>query len=333
LTIYTIYYILTALLLVAETGVKAEKSSGFNSQPKVNEFSFFFGWELLKLSNMTNPEIKQYFDFHNENMRLLKIGFNNIRDQLKDLYKTKNNSGEYIFSFNENTDEKNDLRKIEKTLSRILSGIQVSWAEESIKRLLYENNLLNDIQRTYLLNQKALNQRWYKTLKIVYSIAYNIVPTDDDICETVTLRKNISDSDDPVNKYVNLKQIITNQLTPNFSIRNKVQHGEWVYAFTGRGSSEFSQDLTDKLHKENIVTTMSRFTIVNALYQMIVDIGRFKSNNFALDSSTTPFEYFYSSYINKIYFEINKIDNSNIEKYIINLIERERKGIYYRTNN
>jgi len=281
---------------------------------------------------MTEQEIEQYFIYHNENIKLLKIGFDNIRDQIKMLYKSQNKDGKYIYSLSDTDQEKIKFRKIEKALSRILTGIQVSWAEESIKRLLYEKALFTDRQREYLLERPALDQRWYSTLKIVFSIAYDLVPPSDETCDTVTIereRRNLGD--ELVDHYLELRDIITYNLVPNFSIRNKVQHGEWEYAFKPKYSAEFSQEITDKINKENIVTTTSRYTLVNAIYQMIVDLGRFKSNSFALDSMLTPFEYFYNDYIKKINFEVSKINTSNLDDFINDLVDKEKRGQQYRT--
>lgn len=280
---------------------------------------------------MTEQEIEQYFIYHNENIKLLKIGFDNVRDQIKSLYKSKNKNGEYIFSLVDSNHEKIKNRKIEKALSRVLSGIQVSWAEESIKRLLYENNLFTGGQREYLLKRPALDQRWYATLKIVFSIAYDLVPANDETCDTVMIemeRRNLGN--ELVDHYLELRNIITHNLVPNFSIRNKVQHGEWEYAFKPKISAEFSQEITDKINKENIITTTSRYTLVNAIYQMIVDLGRFKSNSFAINSILTPFEYFYNSYIKKINFEVVKIDNAELENFITESINKEKRGQQYR---
>jgi len=280
---------------------------------------------------MTEQEIDQYFIYHNENIKLLKIGFDNIRDQIKALYKSKNKDGNYIYSSSDTDQEKIKIRKIEKALSRVLSGIQVSWAEESIKRLLYEKALFTDRQREYLLERRTLAERWYSTLKIVFSIAYDLVPATDETCDTVIIereRRNLGD--ELVDHYLELKDIITYNLVPNFTIRNKVQHGEWEYAFKPKFSAEFSPELTDKINKENIVTTTSRHTLVNAIYQMIVDLGRFKSNNFAIDSMLTPFEYFYNDYIKKINFEVSKISNSNLDDFIKDLVDREIRGQQYR---
>jgi len=280
---------------------------------------------------MTAQEIQQYFIYHNENIKLLKIGFDNIRDQIKTLYKAKNKNGDYIFSLPDTDTEKINHRKIEKSLSRVLSGIQVSWAEESIKRLLYEKALFTGRQREYLLERPALDQRWYATLKIVFSIAYDLVPASNETCDTVRIkreRRNLGD--ELVDHYLELRDIITDNLVPNFSIRNKVQHGEWEFAFKPKISAEFSQEITDKVNRENIVTTTSRYTLVNAIYQMIVDLGRFKSNSFALDSMLTPFEYFYNGYIKKINFEVIKINNPDLDNFIVDYVDKEKRGQQYR---
>ncbi len=276
---------------------------------------------------MTNQEIKQYFQYHNENIKLLRIGFEHIRSQLKFLYHNIDNHGNFIYLLDANNPEKISTRKIEKSLSRILSGIQVSWAEESIKRLLYEENLFTDVQRAYLIEQPALDQRWYTTLKIVFSIAYDLVPISDETCETVRIekeRKNLGD--ELVDHYLELRDIITDHLVPNFRIRNKVQHGEWEYAFKPSYSAVFSEDITIQLNRENIVSTTSRFTLVNTIYQMIVDLGRFKSNRFALDSMQTPFEYFYNRSIVKINYEVKKICIPDLETYISEMLEKEKRG-------
>ena len=282
---------------------------------------------------MTSTEIDNYFHFHNSNMRLLKIGFEEIRTQIKILHLKNNKHNEFIYCLEDSNSEKIEIRKKEKSLSRILSGIQVSWAEESIKRLFYEKNLLTETQREYLLEQ-PLEQKWYKTLKIIFCIAYDLVPVGDEICSTIKIKNQKRNLGiELVSHYFELRKIITEYLVPNFAIRNKVQHGEWAYAFRPSYSKEYSQEHTDMLNKENLVTTTSRFTLVNTFYQMIVDMGRFKSNSFAIDSILTPFEYFYQKNILKIKFETSKIKNSEIDNYILLRIQKVERGIEYKTRN
>ncbi len=278
---------------------------------------------------MNRTDVKEYYEYHNENIDLLNLAFKNIRFQIKELYKQKH-STEYIYSLPNTHPNKKELLKLEKALSRILAGIQVSWAEESLKRLLYEDKAFSNNQRNYLLNLGALDQRWYKTLKIAFSIAFDLVPINDELCETVNIkreRRNLGD--ELVDSYLSLKRIITQQLTPNFTLRNKVQHGEWLRAFKDN-STIYSTDLTNKVNKENIITTTSRFTIVNALYQMMVDLVRFKSDRFALNSIETPFEYFNKKYFYKINHEVKKLENASLDKFIEETLQRMLRGEKYR---
>lgn len=279
---------------------------------------------------MTQNEIKEYFDYHNSNMKYLKIGYDEMRNQIKLFYKQTDKNGHLIYNLHDSDLKKIELRKKEQSFSRILSGIQVSWAEESLKRLLYEKDLLNDNQRNYIL-KKPLIEKWLETFKIVFCIAYDLMPINDEFCTQVKIkseRRNLGN--ELVDQYLFIRKIISQNLTPNFAIRNKVQHGEWDFAFEAPISEIFSQELTDKLKKENIITTTSRYLIVNSIYNMIVDLGRFRSNSFALDSITTPFEYFFDKYKKKINFEIEKIKDCDLEKFIDEIVQREIRGIEYR---
>lgn len=280
---------------------------------------------------MTAAQIEKYFSYHNANMRLLEIGFDQIREQIKSLYRQLDNRGNSIYLKSERNPQRVKLVEIEKSLSRILSGIQVSWAEESIKRLLYEANVFDTFQRDFLLNKGALDQRWYAALNITFCIAYDLVPSIDTTCQAVNIKSerwNLGSQ--LVQQFFTLKDLITDQLVPNFSIRNKVQHGEWVYAFKPPNSAEFSQDITDKLNHENIISTTARFNLINAFYQMLVDLARFKSGGFALNSIQTPFEYFYDAYMKKIAEQVALIKRPNRDRFITELAGKAERGEKYR---
>ena len=283
---------------------------------------------------MTANELEDYFQYHNSNMKLLKIGLNEIRNQIKTLHERKSSNGNFIYKLEENNLNLKQTQSIEKALSRTISGIQVSYAEESIKRLFYEKNLFNDTQRNFLFDKSALDQKWHFALKFVFSIAYDLVPSSDPTCTTVNIqleRNNLGD--EIVDKYFELKSIINNFLVPNFQIRNKVQHGEWEYAFKPPKSDLFSQPYTDRINHENIITSTSRFTLVECFYNMIVDLGRFKSNSFAIDSMLTPFEYFYDRNIQKINFEKQKILNPDLNSFIQERIDKIIRGQEHRLSN
>ena len=279
---------------------------------------------------MTSQELTNYFHYHNANMKLLRIGFEEIKLQIKSLYRKTNKLGQVIFLLADNDPKKMELQEKELALSRILSGIQVSWAEESIKRLLYESKIFTDVQRNFLINKKALDQKWYGCLLIVFSIAYDLILPGDELCQNVKVKNEKRNlGEELVEQYEEMRKVILDHLIPTFSIRNKVQHGEWKFAFEAPVSAVYSQDLTDGIAAENIVTTTARFHIVNAFYNMLLDMGRFKSNAFALDSIQTPFEYFYKSYIAKINAQVDVIQNPEIAQFRRKVAESaQRSGLY-----
>lgn len=279
---------------------------------------------------MTHNEIRKYFDYHNSNMKSLKIGYDEMRNQIKLLYTSTDKNGNLIYQLDNTDIKKIELRKKEKAFSRILSGIQVSWAEESLKRLLYEKDLFTDTQRNYIL-KRPLIEKWLETFKIIFCIAYDLMPINDEFCSQFDIKKERKNlGKELVGQYQLLRKVISKNLTPNFAIRNKVQHGEWEFAFEAPISEIFSQDLTDKINRENIITTSSRYLIVNSVYNMIVDLGRFRSDSFKLDTITTPFEYFFERYLKKINFEIEKIEYCDLDNFIDDIVQKEFRGLEYR---
>jgi hypothetical protein len=279
---------------------------------------------------MNQNETKEYFDYHNSNIKSLKIGYDEMRNKIKLFYTSTDKDGNLIYLLENSDINKIQLRKKEQAFSRILSGIQVSWAEESLKRLLYEKDLFTDTQRNYIL-KKPLIEKWLETFKIVFCIAYDLMPINDEFYSLVDIKQERNNlGSELVGQYKSLRKIISKNLTPNFAIRNKVQHGEWEYAFEAPISEIFSQNLTDKINGENIITTSSRYLIVNSVYNLIVDLGRFKSDSFKLDSITTPFEYFFEKYLKKINFEIEKIQYCDLEKFIDDIVQKELRGLEYR---
>lgn len=267
-------------------------------------------------------------------MKSLKVGFKEIHGQIKTLLRSTNKNGNIIYLLPSNDSQKLELHDREISLSRILSGIQVSWAEESIKRLYYEGNLFSDVQRNFLLGKKALEQKWYASLLIVFSKAYNLITPGDELCSTVNVerqRRNLGD--ELVDQYFEMKRIIRDYLIPSFNIRNKVQHGEWKRAFAPPLSSNYSQLITDNLDAENIVTTTARFHIVDTFYNMIVDMGRFKSNAFKIDSIQTPFEYFYKRYMGKINEQVKILKNPKIDEFRLKIASSAERATQHKQRN
>ncbi|QCX40125.1 hypothetical protein FF125_17345 [Aureibaculum algae] len=282
---------------------------------------------------LTTSEKHKIHRFHNLNKRSLENAINLIKENIKLSYKEEVVESVYKIKQPFNNIARIKLIENVRSYNRILLGLLASWSDESIRRLFYEPNVFSENQIEFLLDKhRSLEQKWTFALKIAFLKANNLIPIGNETCVRLTInsRNFPSLTPDLINKYREIETLIKDFLIPAFSIRNKVQHGEWIAAFKPPDSKIYSPELTKKIFKENIITISSRMIIFNSVYQMIIDLARFNSNNFKIDSSSNPFEYFYSQHIKKINNEKVKITSSKINEYINQLITKKENGKKYR---
>lgn len=283
---------------------------------------------------LTTVQKRQYYNYHNLNKKSLENAISLIKENIRGVYKQEIN-GNYTIRTTFTNPERVKLINDVRSYNRILLGLLASWSDESIRRLYYEENVFTEDQINYLLSRStALEQKWKLALKIAFCKAQGLIPIGNETCQGININASAFPSIDIglINKYRAVENLIANILVPAFNIRNKVQHGEWIYAFSPPDSKIFSREITVKISKENIVSISARMTVFNSVYQMIIDLSRFNSGNFKIDPTTTPFEYFHNLHLKKINFEIQKISSPDINKYIAELIRRNEMGKNYREN-
>jgi hypothetical protein len=281
---------------------------------------------------LSSKELSNIYNLHNLNKRSLKNAIDLIKLNLKDCFRKTSEYGTYTIKLPFTSNQRIILIENIRSYNRILFGLLVSWADESIRRLFYEPKVFSENQINYLLEKKALEQKWSLALKIAFLKAYDLIPIGNETCQNININCNTFKTLSPniISKYDEIKSLLEDFLIPAFNIRNKVQHGEWIAAFKPPNSKEYSRHLTVKIFNENIVTISSRLIIFNAVYQMIIDLARFSSKNFKINPATTPFEYFYLKNIKKIEQEKRKISKSNLNVYIDDLILKKENGKEYR---
>ncbi|MFW6282371.1 MAG: hypothetical protein ACOC1O_06280 [bacterium] len=283
--------------------------------------------------SLTNSNRDKYFELHNLNKKSLENAIKLIKEDIKNSYRKECADDEYIIKSKFDNKRRKDLINNIRSYNRILFGLMVSWSDESIRRLFYERDVFSENQIDYLLTNKPLEQKWKLALKISFCKAYNLIPSNNENCSGLSIRNLRSTlTTGLIDKHEYIKELIINFLIPAFDIRNKVQHGEWIAAFRPPYSKEYDRELTSIIFKENIVTINARMIIFNSVYQMIIDLARFRSGDFKIDPSLTPFEYFYNQHINKIEDQVNKIRNPELNKYIETLIAKKQRGKKYRKN-
>jgi hypothetical protein len=282
---------------------------------------------------LTSEEKQKLYNLHNLNKKSLENAIELIKLNIRNSCREETSEGQYIIKQPFTSRERITLIENIRSYNRILLGLLVSWSEESIRRLVYEPKVFSDGQIDFLLDKsRSLEQKWTFSLKIAFLKANGLIPTGNETCigVTINVRNFRSLSCSMLNKYSELELLIKSFLIPSFNIRNKVQHGEWIAAFKSPDSKTYSSELTKSIFKENIITISSRIVIFNSVYQMITDLARFSSNNFKIDPSTTPFEYFHSQHIKKINYEKLKILTPSLDLYVNDLIRKKENGKKYR---
>lgn len=281
----------------------------------------------------SEAEKKKLYKLHNLNKKSLENAIDLIKQNIKNCYIEEVSESNYLI--NELFTNKKRILLINniRSYNRILFGLLVSWSDQCIRRLFYEQNVFTETQINFLLDKtRSLEQKWNFALKISFLKANGLIPLGNEKCVKLNINSNFSNSlnSELLKKYDEIQNLINYFLIPSFDIRNKVQHGEWIAAFRPENPETYNAKFTKNIFQENIITISSRIVIFKSVYQMIVGLATFSSNNFKINNSTTPFEYFYSQNIKKINYEKTKISTPNLNKFINDLIEKKENGKLHR---
>lgn len=158
----------------------------------------------------------------------------------------------------------------------------------------------------------TLKDKWLKALRVAISKAYN-VQIDLNFPNTLSFTTRA--------RYLEIENLITNELLPSIELRNRIAHGQWKQAFTN-DLKAFSQLHTAALRKENIVELQLNYAMFKAIAQLIHDLA----------SSPKTFERDFDN--NYKIIEQNKLNlhNRNYQDYCQSLIDRYERGKARRNN-
>lgn len=206
----------------------------------------------------------------------------------------------------------------EKIYTKLLCALMVSWLEIRLLKLVNEksdyNNknsvtIFNDDEIQKILQAKSLLDKWLISLNIAARKSYKI-----------KLNKNLLN----VNNYNNQKtfelkhklliEIIKDEFSSTINVRNKIDHGQLMYAYTNY-PNEFSAQNTMELNKINIVSLRCKKAIFKNISNIIHD----------LTVSQKTFERDFDLYFKKIESYKADIKEMNYNKYRTKLINKQEK--------
>ena len=262
-------------------------------------------------------------------------------------------------------------QKIEEEIelyTKLLSGAVIIWCECLIKALFYEPGAFKVEQINRLLSrQTSLEQKWQLALNCAFFKSHyqslgeydekydpaNPTPNDDKIKDLPNydaikkLKKligKIEDGEEPseTSSFVSAEPLKT-ALVPAIAIRNKIQHGDWVYAFkeatfnsdkTLKQAPIYDDAITSKVNEENILTLRLKRNSFTMMYQLIKDLAVFKRyGKHRVNSDRTPFQSNFRKMYKKILFNQTRLENANYDKYKADLISSSERGYEWKIRN
>jgi hypothetical protein len=273
---------------------------------------------------------KKYL-FHHKNVKAIELAIKLMMENVKKSYLSE-------FELNKSKFKDDKIKKsliLESRLvyTRILSGLLVSLSEEMLKRLLFEPKAFKEQQIIKIYEIRSLAVKWKTVFKIAFCNQFVKYDQNDPMYKRIEIPENeISIKKSTREKYKNVMLLLENEIFPMIDLRNKVQHGEWKYAFTPPNSFDYNENLTHELYKENIRTIQTKLNDIKVIYKMIKDLATF-SINFKLNLELNPFEHFFDINYERIERNKKNLIDFDINKYIKFIEIRYEKGTKYKIIN
>ncbi|MGA5663636.1 hypothetical protein ACPCZR_29985 [Bacillus bombysepticus] len=211
-----------------------------------------------------------------------------------------------------------DLRKYismeqshnEEIYTKILSYLVTCWTEVRILKLIHEQNAFTEGEIQIVMAANTLEQKWIYALNISICKAYGLQFTDNSnrIEQLLPFTPRV--------RYKEIRNLIANDLVPSITIRNRIAHGQWVYAFKN-GLREVSTDLMRELRNENIVELQLRVKIFKNLTQIIHDLA----------VSPPTFERYFDENFQKLEQQKNNLHKRNYRIYKEKMVRKYQRGL------
>ena len=231
---------------------------------------------------------------HCENLKQIEEGIKIIQVDLRRYISTENKKNEEIYT-------------------RLFSYLTTCWTEVRISKLAHEPSVFSTEEIEDVLSASTLKDKWITALNYSVCKANNINLTNNKL----EIQKKLSFT--PKIMYLELINLIEDDLLNSIEIRNKIAHGQWTYAFTSDLKS-FSKKSTGMIRKENIVTLQLKVKLFKSLAQVIHDLA----------VSPSTFERNFDIHYKVIEQQRNNLHKRSYKSYRNKMINKYRRGIVKR---
>ncbi|MFA6188791.1 MAG: hypothetical protein WC680_05885 [Sulfuricurvum sp.] len=204
-------------------------------------------------------------------------------------------------------DENNKAIRSFVSLYAFLIG---AWAENRLKKLLYEKDAFSPTERKTILVQNTQLDQWNKILEVSYRKHYKL-PKAQITGMTIPLTAFA--------RYQILLDTLNTDLQDVIEIRNKLAHGQWIYPFTNDGL-KVETNKYNTLQNANLLALQFQWSLIknlsNVIHDLVVSLQTFDRDfdkNFKLITNT----------------RIN-LKKRSYQQYASQLIAKRRNGILKR---
>ncbi|WP_192825549.1 hypothetical protein [Bacillus pacificus] len=229
-----------------------------------------------------------------QNVKLIDAAYSSIESKIKESIRTEKRDEEIVFT-------------------RLLSNITVIWMEASILKICYDNNSFTEEDILEIRNSKSLEQRIIGLINMSVCKKYNIPFTRKHLDLELRYTQRA--------RYKGLIQLIENDFKESVSIRNKIAHGQWKFAYSNNENA-LDKEITGKINSENIVAIQLKRNLFKNLMDLIqhivVDFEKYDLNFDIMYEKIEGYKH------NKEGRSYQEYRNMLIEKYRIGLIKKNK---------
>ena len=182
-----------------------------------------------------------------------------------------------------------------------------AWAENRLRKLLYEPSGLNDDERRDVMSQSSRYEAWRKVTEISYRKHYRVP------------HATLSEQTLPFSafaQYIKLTEMLETDLRSVIEMRNKLAHGQWVYPLNSQ-ESEIDADKCRDLRKENLLAVQFKRTMIGSLADIVHD----------LVTSPSAYARDFDANYRKIAQARQNLLTRNYDDYARQLVEKRQRGI------
>ncbi|MGD0753184.1 MAG: hypothetical protein ABSA23_17485 [Anaerolineales bacterium] len=145
---------------------------------------------------------------------------------------------------------------------RLYALLLGAWAECRLRKLMYEPQGFDDIERSTIRVESSQLNQWQKAVEIAFRRQYKL--------PRAVLSANVL-SHSAYSRYKTLSDILANDLGAIIELRNKLAHGQWIYPLNSDGD-DVAQEQMDTLRVENLLSLHFKKTLLESLSFAIHDL-------------------------------------------------------------